>query len=195
MLALDESGNTSVHPTNAARAMVADTTAPTAPSGLTATVTDRTVVLSWTGSTDADGVAWYDVYRSATAGFTPTGTAVARVTSGTTYSDQPGGGTWYYRVIAADMLANASAPSNETTATLTDLMAPTAPTVTATVSGGTVTVRWSGATDDVGVVSYDVYRSSSAGFTPATGNKIADVGARRTPTRPASEPDTAAWWP
>lgn len=44
-----------------------DTTAPTAPTGLTApSKTDTTVNLTWTASTDNVGVAGYDVYRDTT---------------------------------------------------------------------------------------------------------------------------------
>ena len=50
---------------------------------------------------------------------------------------------------------------------------PTAPSnLTASVAGGTVNLCWTGSTDDVAVTRYDLYRGTSAGFTPpsATGS-------------------------
>ena len=55
-----------------------------------------------------------------------------------------------------------------------DTTAPTAPTnLVATGAPGQVTLSWTAATDDVGVVRYDVHRSTTPGFTPSAGNRIA----------------------
>src|SRR5262249_9522795 len=50
---------------------------------------------------------------------------------------------------------------------------PTAPT-NPTASGGigSVSLSWTGATDNVGVDHYDVYRSTTSGFTPSAANKV-----------------------
>jgi Malectin domain/Domain of unknown function (DUF1929)/Bacterial Ig-like domain/Bacterial Ig domain len=54
-----------------------------------------------------------------------------------------------------------------------DSQAPTAPgTLSATAGTGSVALSWSAATDNVGVTSYDVYRSTTSGFTPSPSNKI-----------------------
>ena len=51
---------------------------------------------------------------------------------------------------------------------------PTAPgTLNAVGSVGRATLTWGAATDNVGVVRYNVHRGTSAGFTPAVGNRIA----------------------
>ncbi|HEX5752227.1 MAG TPA: lamin tail domain-containing protein [Archangium sp.] len=93
-----------------------DTTAPTAPSGLSASaVSSSQVNLSWTGSTDNVGVAGYNVYRSTdNASFS----AVASV-SGTSHSDtgRAASTTYYYRVTADDAANNESAVSNTASAT------------------------------------------------------------------------------
>jgi hypothetical protein len=137
----------------------ADTTAPTAPGGLTAAAqTGGNVKLDWTASTDAEGVTEYRVHRSTTAGFTPSAAnRVATVASGTTFTD-PGlaNGTYYYRVIAADAAGNASQPSNQANVTVnTDATPPTvsltAPAANALVRG-TVNVT-ANAADNVGVQS------------------------------------------
>jgi hypothetical protein len=43
------------------------------------------------------------------------------------------------------------------------------------VTGSTVALSWTAATDDVGVTAYTVHRSSSAGFTPGATTRIADA--------------------
>lgn len=90
-----------------------DTTAPTAPTGLTASATSSSQVnLSWTASTDNVGVTGYDVFRggvligsSTTTAYNDTG-----LSASTAYS---------YTVKAKDAAANISAASN--TATVTTL--------------------------------------------------------------------------
>ncbi|HEY2556778.1 MAG TPA: galactose oxidase-like domain-containing protein [Diaminobutyricibacter sp.] len=62
-----------------------------------------------------------------------------------------------------------------------DTQAPSAPgTLTATSGTGQVGLAWGAATDNVGVAKYDIYRSTTAGFTPAAGNRIAQVAAPAT---------------
>ncbi|HZH75577.1 MAG TPA: lamin tail domain-containing protein, partial [Archangium sp.] len=93
-----------------------DTTAPTAPSNLSASAASSSQVnLSWTGSTDNVGVASYNIYRSAN---NSTFSAVASV-SGTSHSDTglASSTTYYYRVTADDAAGNESAASNTASAT------------------------------------------------------------------------------
>ncbi|MET9440432.1 glycoside hydrolase family 6 protein [Streptomyces sp. NPDC006610] len=84
-----------------------DTTAPTAPTGLTATAkTATSVSLSWTASTDDRGVSGYDVYRNGTkVNTTPV--------SGTTYTDTglTASTAYSYTVRARDAAGNVSAAS------------------------------------------------------------------------------------
>jgi uncharacterized repeat protein (TIGR01451 family) len=55
-----------------------------------------------------------------------------------------------------------------------DAQPPSAPaTLTAPVSGGSVNLSWSASIDNVGVTGYNVHRSTTSGFTPSTGNRIA----------------------
>jgi hypothetical protein len=54
-----------------------------------------------------------------------------------------------------------------------DTVAPTAPSVlTATAGTGSVSLSWFAATDNVGVTTYDVYRSATSDFTPSAANKV-----------------------
>ncbi|WP_162128403.1 reprolysin-like metallopeptidase [Flavobacterium phycosphaerae] len=102
--------------------IVADTTAPTAPTGLTASgTTQRTTNLSWTAATDNAAVTGYDVYKGAVLiGSTTTATTFA--VSGLTYAT-----AYAFTVKAKDASGNISASSN--TANVTTL---TPPTTTAT---------------------------------------------------------------
>ncbi|MFD4572609.1 endo alpha-1,4 polygalactosaminidase [Streptomyces sp. NPDC058417] len=84
----------------------ADTSAPTAPSGLSATgATSNSVTLSWTRSTDNVAVTGYDVFRN--------GAKVGSAT-GTTYTDAglTAGTTYQYQVKAKDAAGNTSGASN-----------------------------------------------------------------------------------
>jgi len=57
-----------------------------------------------------------------------------------------------------------------------DSQPPTAPSgLTATGSLGKATLGWTASTDNIGVSSYDVYRSTSSGFTPSIANRIAQT--------------------
>ena len=155
--------------------MLADTTAPTAPSGLGASVAGGTVNLSWTGSTDDVAVTRYDLYRGTSAGFTPTvGNRIAQPL-GTSYSDSGLAiGSYYYKVAAEDAAGNLSGSSNEVTASVADSSPPTAPSGVATaVVGTSVNISWSASSDNVGVARYNLYRGTSPGFTPSLANRIA----------------------
>ncbi len=88
-----------------------DGTAPTAPTGLTATAPMATQVnLAWTAATDNVGVTGYTIYRNGAALTTVTGTSYSntRVAAGTTYT---------YTVTAKDAAGNVSAASNAATVT------------------------------------------------------------------------------
>jgi hypothetical protein len=100
-----------------------DTTAPTAPSNLSASAASSSQVnLAWTASSDNVGVASYNVYRSTdNASFSP----VASV-SGTSHSDtgRAASTTYYYRVTADDAAGNESAASNTASATTSAATSP-----------------------------------------------------------------------
>jgi len=138
----------------------ADTQAPTPPTSLTSSnVTETTVDLSWTASTDNVGVTGYDVYKDGALLGSVTGTTsqVTGLTSSTAYS---------FYVTAKDAAGNISGASNTvniTTNTPPDTQSPTAPTSLASsnVSETTVDLSWIASTDNVGVTGYDVYKDGS----------------------------------
>jgi chitodextrinase len=84
---------------------VVDTTAPTAPTGLSGqAVSDVEVDLSWTAATDDQGVTGYRVYRNGNLVGSP---------GGLTYADKTvsPGSTYKYTVTAVDAAGNESSPS------------------------------------------------------------------------------------
>src|SRR5262249_7447470 len=90
--AKDSNGNVSAASnsvTDTTRNPADDTTPPTVPTGLHSTgKTSTSVSLAWTASTDANGIAGYDVYRGTTKAKSVTGTTatVTGLTPLTTYS-------------------------------------------------------------------------------------------------------------
>ncbi|HRX69439.1 MAG TPA: GEVED domain-containing protein, partial [Tenuifilaceae bacterium] len=90
---------------------VPDTQAPTAPTNLAASsVTQTTLTLSWTASTDNVGVTGYDVYRNGSLLASTSGTSynVSGLSAATTYS---------FYVKAKDVAGNVSTASNTVNAT------------------------------------------------------------------------------
>ncbi|MGL2965589.1 reprolysin-like metallopeptidase [Flavobacterium sp. XGLA_31] len=143
-----------------------DTVAPTAPTLTASGTTQTTTNLAWSGATDNVAVTGYEVYKNGTLLGTTASTtyAVSGLTASTTYA---------FTVKAKDAAGNTSVASNTvsvtTLAPVADTTAPTAPTLTA--SGTTTTstnLSWSGATDNVGVIGYDVYKDNVLLGTTAT---------------------------
>ena len=139
--ATDAAGNLSPY-SNVATGVIPDAQPPTAPSGLTATVSGSQINLSWTASTDNVGVTGYLVERCQGASCT-TFTQIATPTA-TTYSDTSlVVGSYSYRVRATDAAGNLSSYSNVATGVITDTQAPTAPSgLTAGVSGSQINLSW-----------------------------------------------------
>jgi chitodextrinase len=153
-----------------------DTEPPSTPTDLTANGTYGQVSLAWTAATDNVGVVKYQIHRSTVSSFLPNEeNRIAEVT-GTTYVNSPlAPGVYFYKVVAEDGAGLKGPASNVASGTVpADTTAPTAPTnLTAGVSGSDITLSWTAATDDVGVVRYNVHRGTTAGFTPGSGNRIA----------------------
>jgi chitodextrinase len=151
--AYDTAGNSTDSASVSITTLNADTTPPSAPSGLIATATSATSVgLTWTAATDDTGVTMYLVYRDGTQ----VGTSMS-----TTYSDT--GLTeltpYTYTVYATDGAGNVGPASDPSTATTPDGTPPTAPgNFAAVVSLNQVTLTWTAATDNVGVTGYVLSR-------------------------------------
>jgi glucose/arabinose dehydrogenase len=143
------------------RTSAADTQPPSVPGNprVSNLVCDA-VTFAWNASTDNVGVAFYDVFHDG---------QLMKSVSGSTLSTSltvVAGVTWGLYVNARDAAGNVSQAS--TTVPITppqcqaDTQPPTAPTgLTGSASGTTVTLRWTAATDNVGVRAYDVYRNNA----------------------------------
>ncbi|WP_028049199.1 PQQ-dependent sugar dehydrogenase [Cellulomonas sp. URHD0024] len=139
-----------------------DTTAPTVPGNpRISNLTCTTVTFSWNASTDAVGVAFYDVYHDGQLM-----TSVSGSTLSANLTVVPGV-TWGLFVNARDAAGNVSQASTTVPVTppqcQVDTQAPTAPgKPTASVSGTTVTLTWAASTDNTGVRTYTVLRGGAA---------------------------------
>ncbi len=171
--ARDAAGNISPNSATAS-VTIADTTAPTTPTGLTAAVAGSAGAnLSWSASTDNVGVTGYIVRRNGVQVATPATSsyADAGLSAATTYS---------YTVAARDAAGNTSPDSTSvsvTTGSTADTTAPTTPTgLTAAAAGSSgANLSWGASTDNVGVTGYIVRRNGVQVATPAT-TSYADTG-------------------
>ena len=142
---------------------------------LAATPSGSTINLSWTAATDNVAVVRYNVHRGTSAGFTPSTANRIAQPSGTAHADTGlAPATYFYKVTAEDAAGNIGPVSNTASATVADTTAPTAPSgLNAAGGAGQASLTWSAATDNVGVVRYNVHRATTAGFTPSAANRIA----------------------
>jgi chitodextrinase len=156
---------------------VADTQAPTVPSGLTSSsVTSTSFTLSWTASTDNVGVSSYEVFRNGTSLGTTASTSfnVSGLTAGTAYS---------MTVRAKDAAGNYSAQSSAlsvTTTAASDTQAPTVPSglTSSSVTSTSFTLSWTASTDNVGVALYEVFKDgTSLGTTTSTSYTVTGLTA------------------
>ena len=140
----------------------ADTTPPSAPSGLTVgTVTASKVLLTWNSGTDQFNPVRHEILVNGV----PTDNAVSNVPAGTN-PRPPAQSAWVrqldpstsyqFSVRAVDPSGNVSASSNTVSATTqasTDTVAPTGPTLLSAMDGGTsfcpeeLWLRWTASTD------------------------------------------------
>ena len=123
-----------------------DRNAPTTPTDLQATnLTQTSVTLTWSPSTDKSGTVTYSVYKDGQSFTVPQGQ--------TTYTIDwlSPGNTYSFQVRATDRYLNQSAPSNTVTVTtLRDTTPPTAPELSGFVrSPSSVALTWTRSTDDV----------------------------------------------
>jgi beta-glucanase (GH16 family) len=159
---------------------------PAAPTGLTATASSSSAIgLTWTADTPPANctISGYNVYRSTTSGFTPgSGNLIASGVTGTSYNNTglAASTTYYYVIEALDSYGSspASAQASATTQAGTSCSAtPAAPTglTAAATSSSAIGLNWSAVTPPTNctISGYNVYSSTTSGFTPGSGNLIA----------------------
>jgi choice-of-anchor A domain-containing protein len=136
-----------------------DTTPPTSPTTLEVSVTlTDSIGLRWEPATDNIAVVRYDVYvgNDIVASTLRTATFIPGLTPGTAYT---------FAVRAVDGAGNRSTPSNNVTqspgyippASDTDVPSVPANFRVVTEAGNSATLAWDTATDNVGVVQYEIY--------------------------------------
>lgn len=133
---------------------IVDTEAPTSPTNLSVvSTTTASANLSWTAATDNVGVSYYQIYVNGvfkTNSSTTTAT-IGGLNQGTTYN---------FYIVAVDSAGNVSPQSNIASGTtLTDTVAPTAPTNLSVSSVGTnnIAISWTASTDNIAVDNYEIY--------------------------------------
>jgi len=178
----------------------ADTTPPTTPTGLVATVASCSQVnLSWNASTDSGGSGFkgYNIYRN--GAFVKQVLAPTTSTSDTGLSAQT---NYSYRVSAVDNAGNQSAQSTAASATTpactTDTTPPTTPTglVATGVSCSQVNLSWNASTDSggSGLKGYNIYRNGAfvkQVLAPATSTSDTGLSAQTTYSYRVSAVDNA----
>ncbi len=135
----------------------ADTVAPTPPALSASNTTINSTLLTWSGATDNIAVTGYNIFRNGVQIGTTSSTtfSVTGLSAATTYS---------FTVRARDADGNLSVDSNAVSVTTEalDTTPPSAPVLSNNSTTTTSTVlTWTAATDNVGVVSYDIYRNGS----------------------------------
>jgi chitodextrinase len=181
--AYDKAGNTSSKSTaaSATTPACADTTAPSVPTGLSATAASCSQVnLSWSASTDTggSGLRGYKVFRGGVQVGTTTLTSFSNTGLGASTS-------YSFTVAAYDGAGNTSAQSTAASATTpacADFTAPSVPTgLTATAAScSQVNLSWSASTDTggSGLAGYKVFRGGvQVGTTTLTSFSNTGLGA------------------
>jgi chitodextrinase len=149
------------------QAPIADTTPPSAPTGVVVTAATATSIsLSWSSSTDNVGVAGYGLYNGAAGPTTATSTSYAfsSLACGTTYS---------LSVDAFDGAGNRSGKTaiSAATAACADSTAPSVPQnmKQSNTTQTSFTFSWSPSTDNSGVAGYALFENGvKVGTTTAT---------------------------
>jgi len=154
--------------TGVASATTQDNTAPSVPTGVTASATSPSSInLSWTASSDNVGVTAYHIERCQGAGCA--NFAEVTTTTSTSWNDTglPDATTFRYQVRAQDAFPNYSGYSAIASAATPDGTAPSAPgSLSATAASGTqINLSWTASTDNVGVTSYSLERCAGASCT------------------------------
>jgi fibronectin type 3 domain-containing protein len=164
--AIDNSDNESPSQDNVIAVItVADTSAPAAPSGLSATAVSETGInLTWNEPSDNVGVVSYIVYRSA-ANANSSFTEYTSTPKSYSFTGLTSSATYYFKVKAKDASGNISDFSSiVSSATQSDTQNPTAPLIWGQATSSTrIELTWTGATDNKGIAAYEVYRATGSG--------------------------------
>ncbi len=160
---------------------VSTVTIPAAPTGVTATLGDGQVTISWNAVTGADT---YRINWSTSSGVTnSSGTVISNITTNSYIHTGLANGTTYYYVVTAQNTAGDSSSSSETSATpVVALTVPAAPTgVTVTAGNEENTISWTAVS---GANSYNIYYGFSSGITTSDSSITGITGTSHVHTGP-----------
>ncbi len=145
-------------------------TAPSAPTGLTASAGNAQVVLSWTAAT---GVTSYNVKRSTTSGGPYTNVQTGIMGTSYTNTGLTNGTTYYFVVSATNTFGESGNSSQVSAKPVAPTQVPSVPTgVTATPSNAQVFLGWNAVS---GATGYKIYRGTNVIGSP-TSNNFTDTG-------------------
>jgi chitodextrinase len=158
--AYDKNGNEGNPSTEVMLLAVDDTTPPTTPGDLNASVLSSTQIkLTWNPATDNVGVTNYKIYRNGNLIKTKSSTLAQQYTNSNLTPDT----LYTYMVTAVDAAGNESNPAqtSATTVAAGDTTPPSTPgNLSATsVSPTQINLNWNASSDDVGVAEYQVRRN------------------------------------
>ena len=156
-------------------AAASTTTAPAAPTAVSATAGNASATVHWTAPTDNGGAAitGYQVEYSSNGGtsYTQFGTVASAASTSQTITGLTNGSSYLFKVAAINSVgtgAFSSASSAVTPTAAVNATIPAAPTgVTATAGNTTATVSWTAPTDNGGaaITAYQVQYSADGGTT------------------------------
>lgn len=136
-------------------------TAPSVPTGLSATGGTGAVSLSWSGSAGTTPIT-YNIYRGTSSGGE---SLLASNLTSTSYTDTgvTNGTTYYYQVTATNSVSTSARSAQVSATPQAAASAPSVPTgLTATGGNGSVALTWS-ASLGTAPITYSVYRGTSSG--------------------------------
>lgn len=130
-----------------------DIIAPTTPTNLSSSgVTTTSINLSWTASSDSEGVTAYDIYQG--------GNLLVGTTASTNYTitGLKANNFYSFSVKARDAAGNISSAAIPLVCETLDAIPPTTPNLTASeISDTSVNLSWTASTDNKKVTGYDLY--------------------------------------
>ncbi|WP_405079196.1 fibronectin type III domain-containing protein [Paenibacillus chitinolyticus] len=153
---------------NSVSVKTADVSPPSAPSGLTSSISGTNLTLSWSPSSDNVGVTSYTLYKAYDGGsYSASGTYTSTTTGSFSIVE---GRTYKFKVAASDAAGNVSAYSNEVNV-FVDYTPPTAPSglTLSSKTATSVSLSWNASSDNVGVSSYEVFRTGNGATNASSG--------------------------
>ena len=155
--------------------VIADTTPPSVPTGLTLVPSSSSIALTWGASTDNVSVIGYYIYRNGQK------LILSEQITGTSYTDTglSSGASYTYQVGAYDAAGNITRSNPVSASTIFDVTPPSPPMNFHVIATSTseIDLSWNPAMDNVAVVGYEIFRNGSYLATPnGTSTTYADTG-------------------